>query len=135
MPESNPEYGRMQPTKGIICALSSQLMGRPRKRVQPKGELEEQLGHQLRAWMAQSLKKYQGQTRQIDVLSKRSGVGKETIRQIMNGRQTARVNNLQAITAALGRTLTELFKEIETGPDPSPAVKLVDLDELHRNRG
>lgn len=69
--------------------------------------------------MQPSLRRYAGQTRQIEALAKRSGVGKETIRQIINGRQTARIDILQAITASLGRTLAELFTAIEHPPESS----------------
>lgn len=131
-PESNPEFGRMQPANGFIADISSEGMGRPRKKVPAKGQLEERLGRQLRTWMGQALRKYGHQTRQIDVLSKRSGVGKETIRQILNGRQSARVNNLQAIAAALGWTLADLFSETETAPAPPNEAIDVELEGLRR---
>lgn len=131
-PSLLPNSGeRNQPT-GLLSFYPTFGMGRPRKKVQPKGVLEEQLGYQLRAWMEQALKRYPSQTRQIDILSKRSGVGPETIRQIMNGRQSARVNTLQAITAALGWSLTDLLSKVESAPKPSHELVDVELDGLQR---
>lgn len=49
------------------------------------------------------------ETARITVLARRSGVGKETIRNIIWGAQSARIDNLEAIVEALGRSLHELF--------------------------
>lgn len=113
-PQSRPEFGRTQPDNGVSFALPWERMGRPRVPAKAKGTVEALIGQQLRAWVALAFpdRKYATYTKKIEALAKRSGVGKETIRNILQGSQSARIDNLYSIVEALGRTMTELFDSI-----------------------
>jgi hypothetical protein len=113
--DSNPELGFMQPEHGFSPVVRSGPMGRPRKEVEPKGPLEAKIGAQLSIWMARSLRKYPTEKQQITALAKRSSVGKETVRKILRGTQSAQIDSLHAITEALGWSLLDLFAAIDGG--------------------
>lgn len=88
-------------------------MGRPKKTPAAKGELERLIANQLNIWIEASLHRFGTPTKQQAVLSRRSGVGQETIRKIAEGTQTARIDSLQHIVVTLGYSLTDLFERIE----------------------
>lgn len=117
--ECTPEFGVTQPENGILLRVRLAHMGRRRKPLKSKGQLEAEVGMRLRSWMALALRKFGSETRQIEVLAKRSGVGKETIRKIIYGAQSARIDNLSSLATGLGRTLVELFSESIQEPEPA----------------
>lgn len=111
IPDDSPVYGFMQPENGMVLSLRSALMGagRPQKAVTPKDIISQILIDNVEArWRA--VFPHAGSDKdRLEALSRRSGVGKETLRMMMKGVQSPRIDTVDKVARALGTTCASLL--------------------------
>lgn len=107
--EHNPIDGTTQPGSGVVSPLRYVRMGRPPKISTPKDIIGQVLSENIAQWLPVTFPRAPNRTAQIEALAKRSGVAEETIRRIMTGEVSPRLDNIDAIARALGTTASKLL--------------------------
>jgi transcriptional regulator with XRE-family HTH domain len=125
MPQhANPDFGFMQPDNGAGSFLRFQRMaGRPKKVVTPKDIIGKILLDNIAARMKVAFPKAVTEKAQIEALSSRSGVGKETLRKILKAEQSPKIDTVDKIARAFGSTAAVMLsvdQPAEKASIPSP---------------
>lgn len=109
-------------------------MGRLKLPVEYKDPIAAILGENIRKQLPRAFKHAKTETDQIEALHKRCGIAAETIRRIIVGKVSPRVNSLDILARAMGTHAWELLK---SGDDAeimsSPADK--KTEPLQRRSG
>jgi transcriptional regulator with XRE-family HTH domain len=84
-------------------------MGRPKKQSTPKDAIGQIFATNVEARLAAAFPKAKNETERFELLGKRSGVGKETIRAAMRGERSPTLVTLDAIARALGTSSAALL--------------------------
>lgn len=108
-----PIYWFAQPTCGADPPLPSTDMGRPQNPVYLTGTAAV-VARNITIRLPGAFPEAPNQTAQIKLLAKRSGVAAETIRRILKGEVSPRLDNLDAIAQAFGISVSILTSK--TGP-------------------
>jgi transcriptional regulator with XRE-family HTH domain len=83
--------------------------GRPPKAAEPTTPGGEILADNIRARAAVVFSAYPNETDWIDRLARRANVGNETVRRMVKGIGSPRLDNVESIANALGVSLTDLL--------------------------
>lgn len=112
-------------------------MGRPRTPKNPKDPVSAILSENLEERIRAAYPKILGETDRYKKLAAVSGVGKETIRSIVKGERSARVDILAQLAAALSTTVRDLFDvppPAHKAPFPNQAPNLTESDKGENSR-
>lgn len=117
MPDNKPVFGLMQPEKGGDSSLRLLPMtaGRPQKAVTPKDIIGQILIDNVKARWHRAFSAASSDKERLEHLARRSGVGKETLRKMMKGEQSPRIDTVDKVARALGTTCDELLRVTHAG--------------------
>jgi transcriptional regulator with XRE-family HTH domain len=125
--EHKPIFWSMQPTYGAALSLTLEDMGRPQKHAELTG-VASILARNILLRLPGAFPSATNQTGQIKLLAKKSGVAAETIRRILKGEVSPRLDNLEAIARAFGTSVSVMTAPL-AGHD---TVRLVSLEKVKR---
>lgn len=84
-------------------------MGRPKKPSTPKDAIGQIFATNVETRLMAAFPRAKNETERFELLGKRSGVGKETIRSVMRGERSPTLTTLDAIARALGTSPAALL--------------------------
>lgn len=110
MPQhGSPVSGFTQPDNGSRSVLASQRMARPTKVVTPKDIIGQILIDNVTARWEKAFPRATTDKARLEALASRSGAGKETLRMMMKGERSPRIDTVDKVARALGTSAAELL--------------------------
>jgi len=134
-PQNSPVYGTTQIRYGVAPSVGWLPMGRPPKAAQPTTPGGMILRENVYYLAPRVFRKARNETEWKQELARRSGVGAETIRRIVRGEGSPRLDNVEALASALGVSLIRLLDASLQAHGGTPVVERdADSGELQRSR-
>lgn len=125
--EHKPIFWSTQPTYGANPSIPLDDMGRPQKHAELSG-VASVLARNILLRLPGAFPEAHNQTGQIKLLAKKSGVAAETIRRILKGEVSPRLDNLEAIARAFGTSVSVMTAPLAGHEN----FRLVNLKEVKR---